>query len=105
MTITGTNFSNDNIQDNPVKVGDNYCYLISTSATEIVCRIDSFSELTVGENEVVVFLMTSEEAVCATETGTCMFTVNEPAATVTNISTEYQTDSQAFHVIVAGTNF
>jgi 4-aminobutyrate aminotransferase-like enzyme len=32
VTITGENFS-DNPLDNPVKIGSNYCYVITTSTT------------------------------------------------------------------------
>lgn len=39
VTITGENFSNDPL-DNPVKIGNNYCYVITTSPTEITCRTD-----------------------------------------------------------------
>ncbi len=39
VTITGENFSNDPL-DNPVKIGDHYCYVITTSPTEITCRTD-----------------------------------------------------------------
>jgi len=36
ITITGENFS-DNILDNPVKVGDNYCDVLTTNSTTITC--------------------------------------------------------------------
>lgn len=39
VTITGENFSNDPL-DNPIKIGDSYCYVLTTSATEITCRQD-----------------------------------------------------------------
>ena len=32
ITITGENFSNDHL-DNPVKIGDDYCYVLSSSTT------------------------------------------------------------------------
>lgn len=32
VTITGENFSNDPL-DNPVKIGNDYCYVITTSPT------------------------------------------------------------------------
>jgi hypothetical protein len=38
VTITGINFSTDPL-DNPVKVGSNYCYVITSSPTQITCRI------------------------------------------------------------------
>ena len=39
MTILGENFS-DVITDNPVKIGSEYCYVLTTSTTEITCRTD-----------------------------------------------------------------
>lgn len=36
ITITGENFS-DNILDNPVKVGDSYCDVLTTNSTTITC--------------------------------------------------------------------
>lgn len=38
VTIDGENFSDDPY-DNPVKVGDNYCLVETTSPTQITCRI------------------------------------------------------------------
>jgi len=38
VTITGVNFSTDPL-DNPVKVGPNYCLVLTSSATQITCRI------------------------------------------------------------------
>lgn len=38
VTINGVNFSPDPL-DNPVKVGDNYCNVITSTPTQIKCRI------------------------------------------------------------------
>lgn len=38
VTIDGRHFSTV-ATDNPVKVGDNYCYVQDTSDTQIKCRI------------------------------------------------------------------
>jgi hypothetical protein len=38
VTIDGENFS-DNPLDNPVKVGNNYCLVLTTSPTQITCRV------------------------------------------------------------------
>ena len=38
ITITGGHFGTK-ATDNPVKVGDHYCYVITTSDAEITCRI------------------------------------------------------------------
>lgn len=57
MTIDGVNLSNDPL-DNPVKVGNNWCYIISTNATQITCRVAETltSEISIGQ--VLVFLRT-----------------------------------------------
>jgi len=48
LTITGYHFSTD-ILDNPVKVGmDTYCYVETSSDTEITCRIDDSNTIEVG---------------------------------------------------------
>jgi hypothetical protein len=39
VTITGENFSDEPL-DNPVTIGGHYCYVITTSPTEITCRTD-----------------------------------------------------------------
>jgi hypothetical protein len=39
VTITGENFSNDPL-DNPVKIGDHYCYVETSSPTQITCKTD-----------------------------------------------------------------
>ena len=46
VTITGINFSTDPL-DNPVKVGSNYCYVITSSPTQITCRIADIASPTV----------------------------------------------------------
>jgi hypothetical protein len=77
LTITGRNFG-DVYTDNPVQIslggaiGSIDCYVETTMATEITCRVDSdTTNVTAGQQgEVVVFLKTSEEATCE---GTCDF--------------------------------
>lgn len=61
VTIDGVNFS-DNPLDNPVKVGDNYCLVETTSASQITCRISETGVSTTSNAELLVFLRTSEEA-------------------------------------------
>ena len=61
VTIDGVNFSDD-LYDNPVKVGDTYCLVETTSPTQITCRVMA-TGLTASETtEVIVFLRTQEEA-------------------------------------------
>ena len=61
VTISGENFSNE-VSDNPVKIGDNYCYVLTSSTTQITCRTDLLTSNTLGDQMVIVFLKTSEEA-------------------------------------------
>ena len=63
LTITGINFSDDPY-DNPVQVDGYDCFVLTTSTTEITCRIDEVASdtPTMSTGIVVVFLSTSEEA-------------------------------------------
>jgi hypothetical protein len=61
VTITGVNFSTDPY-DNPVKVGNDWCYVQTTSATEITCRIGERTATEASTAELIVFLRTSYEA-------------------------------------------
>ena len=71
LTIQGSNFGTA-ITDNPVQlsagggIGNINCYVETTSSSEITCRTDSDStEMTGGQgSELIVFLKTSEEALC-----------------------------------------
>ena len=61
ITITGVNFSTDPY-DNPVKVGRDNCYVQTTSATQITCRIAERTATEASTAELIVFLRTSYEA-------------------------------------------
>jgi hypothetical protein len=70
LTIIGENFGTV-ITDNPVQisynggVGSTNCYVLTTEATKITCRVDDTIKKDAGESgTVIVFLKTSEEAVC-----------------------------------------
>lgn len=39
ITITGENFSDDPL-DNPVKIGEHYCFVLTTNTTQITCKTD-----------------------------------------------------------------
>ena len=99
VTITGENFSDDAL-DNPVKIGDSYCYVVTTSATVITCRQD-FKVRDVDEAILIVFLKTSEEAQC--DDALCRFTYVEPSSEVLDITTAYNTGSLTQQVFVEGT--
>jgi len=73
ITIHGTNWSKDKL-DNPVSIvyngalGASTCFVQTSSATKITCRIQEFGKGKEKENDkegkVLVFLKTSEEAAC-----------------------------------------
>ena len=86
VTITGTNFSIDPL-DNPVKVGPNYCNVITSTTTQITCRIvDIVAPVALEKQVVLVFLKASEEAKCV---GTCLFDYVTPGATTTGIAAAF----------------
>ncbi len=90
VTITGINFSTDPL-DNPVKVGSNYCNVLTTSPTQITCRIvDIVTPAALDKQSVLVFLKTSEEAKC---TDTCLFDYVSPSATTTGITAAFDVAS------------
>ena len=89
ITITGENFSDD-IYDNPVKIGDSYCFVQTTSATEITCRQD-FGVRDTGAALLLVFLKTSEEAACADDI--CSFIYDAPTTTVYDIQSSFNETS------------
>jgi hypothetical protein len=61
VTIKGENFSNEPL-DNPVKIGSHYCYVITSTPSEITCRTDYLLDQESGDQLLLVFLKTSEEA-------------------------------------------
>lgn len=61
VTITGENFSDD-LLDNPVKIGDDYCYVITSTPTQITCRTNQLIGKEEESDLLIVFLKTSEEA-------------------------------------------
>jgi len=103
VTITGENFSNDPL-DNPVKIGDNYCYVLTTSTTQITCRTDLLTDNTVGEQLVIVFLKTSEEAATPNDDD-IMFTYATPTAEVTDVQVEFDAANFRHRVVITGTGF
>lgn len=103
VTITGENFS-DVPTDNPVMIGDQYCYVQTTSTTEITCRTDLLSGQAVQDELIIVFLRTSEEA--ATPNGDdILFAYVEPTTEVTDIQVQFDEANFKHQVVVSGTGF
>lgn len=103
ITITGENFSNDPL-DNPVKIGDNYCYVETSTATQITCKTDLLHNEVPGDETFLVFLKTSEEAVCG-GAGGCYFTYVTPTTSVLDVTTAFDSVSQSHVATVTGTGF
>lgn len=103
VTITGENFS-DNPLDNPVMIGGHYCYVITTSPTEITCRTDLLTDQISQDELVVVFLKTSEEAATPNDDD-IMFTFGTPASELTDIQVTFDESSFTHKVTVTGTGF
>ena len=89
ITITGENFSYEPL-DNPVTIGGSYCYVVTSSPTEITCRQD-YQERDTGDNLLIVFLKTSEEAACDDEI--CTFSYTAPAATIDDITAAFNNET------------
>ena len=103
ITITGENFSNDPL-DNPVKIGGNYCYVMTSSPTQITCKTDLLHGEAFGDEQLLVFLKTSEEALCGGVTG-CFFTYTTPLASVVDVTTEFDNTTQSHIATVIGSGF
>jgi hypothetical protein len=114
LTITGENFGTV-ATDNPVRLSPGgskdatECYVITTSANEITCRVDPTLYLqpkTDGTETMIVFLKTSEEAKCST--GVCDWTFTSTLPEITGaITAEFDVSAgtEGWNVIFAGTGF
>jgi hypothetical protein len=110
LTITGTNFGTV-YTDNPVSivyngaVGATSCFVQTTSATQITCKVDDTidrTNLTSTPGTVVVFLRTSEEAPCGT--GICdnyVYTSSVP--NITSAATQYDSATNTWELKIEGT--
>ena len=94
LTITGNNFGNV-YTDNPVQISNNGgigsidCFVKETSDNEIKCRLDVGIEKVGGiEDTMIVFLKTSEEAVCEPKEN-CIFTWNSFVPEITGASLDF----------------
>jgi len=86
VTIDGYHFSTV-ATDNPIRMGYTDCLVESTSTTQIKCRTVARHEGTTGEDDLVVFLRTFEEAVCDV-VGGCKFTWTD-SSFVTSFDVSY----------------
>lgn len=102
LTIEGENFGNE-ITDNPVQIAfldglssSWHCFVLTTGPNQITCRVDTSNDAREQEGEqaaMVVFLKTSEEAVCD---GECGYTFTGVLPTVASYSAEFDAASEAW---------
>lgn len=105
LTITGGHYGTQ-ATDNPVKVGDNYCIIESTSENEIKCRIAIRKPTVVSTAEVIVFAKTYEEMECNLGGGNgCVFEYQESTTSVTGITASFDSSTNSIHARVTGTGF
>ena len=105
LTITGGHYGTQ-ATDNPVKVGDNYCIIESTSENEIKCRIAIRKPTVVSSAEVIVFAKTYEEMLCNIGGGDgCIFEYQDSTTSVTGITASFDSSTNSIHARVTGTGF
>ena len=109
ITITGTNFGTKKT-DNPVQlsfhggVGSVDCFVISTTSTQITCRVsDGLTRKDKEKATLVTFLKTSEEASCSPSI--CGYTFTSAVPTVTAMSSRFDAASDTQKIFVAGAVF
>ena len=100
LTIDGVNFSDDAL-DNPIKVGDHWCYVKETSATQIKCRIAETGTSDLVTSQVLVFLRTSEEAQSDVDR---TFDFIDPVRSITDITNSFDAATNAHIFTVTGTS-
>lgn len=101
ITIDGVNFSDDPL-DNPVKVGNNYCLVQTTSSSQITCRVMETGTSQPSSTNILVFLRTSEEA---QNDGSDAFEFVTPLETITSVTNSFDSSLNAVVVTVTGTGF
>lgn len=101
ITIEGINFSDDAL-DNPVTVGGYWCYVQTSTPTQITCRIMETLAEEISTVQVLTFLRTSEEAVniCSN-----VFEYSEPIASVTALTNAFDATTNTQVLTLEGTGF
>jgi hypothetical protein len=109
LTIKGSNFGSVKT-DNPVQlstdggVGSIDCFVQTTKADEITCRVDT--NINPKKNDVkaemIVFLKTSEESTCD-EVNVCNWKYTDTLPEVTEMSIEFDDTAEKWQVKVVGT--
>ena len=102
ITIDGYHFSTD-YQNNPVRIGYTDCLVEVSTPTQIQCRTVARHEDDIGTDEVIVFLRTYEEAVCADEVTLCKFKWTNDAQ-ITQYSTVFDETENQYVLKLVGLN-
>jgi hypothetical protein len=103
VTITGEHFGTTDT-DNPVKIGDNYCYVLTTGDTEITCRIGDLTDQSADANALLlVFARVTEEMVCSTSDD-CLFEYAAPTSTITGILSTIDVATNSLLVEITGSD-
>ena len=106
VTIDGANFSDERL-DNPVMIGDSLCIVESTSARQIVCRVEPRRQAgqESSEETVSVLLKLGETARCTGRAGGCTFTFAPPTAEVTSLTAAFDETTNTHVLTLEGSGF
>ena len=99
------------ITDNPVKIGyrwwtyvDNYCYVIRSSDSEIVCRVAKDYTREPGEKEVIVFASTFEEAKSDPDNRDFTFLDVVDLPIISGVVPEWDDETNEYNIVITGTD-
>ena len=101
VTIDGVNFSDD-AYDNPVKVGNNWCLVQTTSVDQITCRVMETGAEESSTALVLTFLGTSEEAENLVDN---TFEFMTPVAEITAMTNAFDDSTNTEVITLEGTGF
>jgi len=101
VTIDGVNFSKNKL-DNPVKVGNFWCLVQTTNASQITCRVAETKATESSDVKVSTFLRTQEEAKNDVAND---FGFKAPVATVSGLTAAFDTATKTQVLTLAGSGF
>lgn len=104
VTINGAHFGKV-ATDNPVKIGNHYCYVITTADTLITCRVADLSTQSAQSELLLVFARTTLEMDCRASDPDCKFAFADPTAIYSGITSTFDAATNSIEVTVQGTGF
>lgn len=106
LTLNGAHFGNVPT-DNPVKIGNQICFVQETSEFEIKCRIAVDGSQEPNTSEIIIFAKASEEMVCnvGVEGDGCEFVFSNPLADLISITESFDSTSNTIQLTVTGSGF